>query len=480
MNKVYESNFNQMVFEDLQKVVGKDNISVKMIDRIAVSHGTAPIEYKWIKQGEYPYLPDCVLWPNTTEQVQEIMRIANRYKTVVIPYGGGSGIVGGSIPFNGGILLDTKKLTKMDVNDTNLTVTVQAGVNGQQFEDELNRLGYTMGHLPQSIRSATIGGWIGPNAIGTFSTKYGKIDDMVIALEVVLPTGELMYTRKSPKASCGPDLNQLFVGSEGAYGIITEATFRIWPIQESREFDVYTFPTTHNGLEAIRKIMRTGLYPAVVRLYDEDEGAEKIEKFHYEKEYAILFLGFDGSKELVALERKICKEICLAEEGIYKGNEAGWDWFENRISTQAMIRTSRKEGGTADAIEVSAPWDKLEDVWRNMRNALLPLAQIVHCHFSHIYHTGGSVYVIFYSETGKDDIAGERRYLDCVNTALEACIQAGGTISHHHGVGAIKSPWMKAEHNEGYEVMKKIKKVLDPNNILNPPVLGLGGDANVR
>lgn len=479
MGKVYESYFNEEALNELRNVLKEDSISTKQIDIVAASHGTAPVEYKWIKQGKYPYMADCVVWPASAGEVQEIIWIANKHKIVVIPYGGGSGIVGGSIPFNGGIIMDMKKMTRMTVNDMNLTVTVQAGVNGQQFEDELNRQGYTMGHFPQSIRSATVGGWVGPKAIGTFSTKYGKIDDMLVSLEAVLPTGELMHTRNSPKASCGPDLNHLFLGSEGAYGIITEATFKIWPLPECREFYAYTFPATHNGLEAVRKILRTGLYPAVVRLYDEDEGEERIRHFGYEQGYALLILGFEGRKDLVALEKKVCKEVCIGEGGIYKGEEAGWHWFENRISTKAMIATSKKEGGTADAIEVSAPWDKLENVWREMRNALLPLARSVHCHFSHVYHSGGSVYVIFYAETGKDDFEGEKRYFECLNAALNACIKEGGSISHHHGVGTMKSRWMEEEHNNGFEVMKKIKRALDPANILNPLVLGLGGEAHV-
>lgn len=242
---------------------------------------------------------------------------------------------------------------------------------------------------------------------------------------------------------------------------------------------VYTFNTTHDGLEAIRKIMRTGITPAVVRLYDEAEAAKRLESFGYEDGYVILYLGFEGRKDIVELEMKISNECCSREGGIFKGDAAGKAWEISRYNTSEGLIFRKAPSGISDSMEVSAPWDKLEGLWREMRNALSPYAQIIHAHFSHVYRVGGMVYVIFRSKSGGDAFEGEKNYYKCVKVAIDACVRAGGTISHHHGVGTLKAPWMEAQHSEGFDVMKKIKKVLDPNNIMNPPVLGLGGDAHV-
>jgi alkyldihydroxyacetonephosphate synthase len=478
--KVYENNINELVIEEMRKILPQDAVSTKIVDRLAVCHGAFNVEYKWIQAGKYPYIPDLVVWPETTEQVSEILKIANKNKTVVIPYGGGSGSVMGSVFFNGGICLDTKKLTKFILNEKGMSVTVGAGWNIGQLEDELNRFGYTMGHFPQSMNSATIAGSVATSAIGTFSTKYGKFDDILIALEVVLPTGEVLYTKDSPKASTGINLNYLFLGSEGSYGICTEVTAKIWLKPEARKFSVYTFKTTHDGFEAVRKIVSLGQATlAVVRLYDEYESVFTIDTYKFEKGYALLYLGFEGRKDQVDLEMNISDEICRAEGGLYKGDQAAKQWEKDRLDTSYGLGTTHLPNGAAESLEVSASWDKLEDVWLAMRNAIAPYAQIIHVHFSHMYHTGGNLYCIIHTIRGKNSEDAEKNFLKCVKKALDACVKAGGSISHHHGVGTLKSKWMSDEHNNGFEVMKKIKRAIDPNNIMNPPVLGLGGEANV-
>ncbi len=478
--EVYKSNFNELILNEIKKIIPDEAVSVDIIDRLAVAHGAFNVEYKWIQSGKYPYIPDVVIWPETTEQVSEILKIANKYKTVVIPYGGGSGAVMGSVFYNGGICIDMKKFTKLVFNEKGMSVSAGAGWNIAQLEDELNRMGFTMGHFPQSMYSATIAGSVVTNAIGTFSTKYGKFDDMLIALEAVLPTGEIMYTKDSPKASTGINLNHLFLGSEGAYGICTEVTVKIWPKPEAREYSVYTFKTTHDGFEAIRRIMATSLSTlAVVRLYDEFESVFTINKFNFEKGYALLYLGFEGREDQIEVDINISDQCCLKEGGIYKGDEAAKHWERERFDTSYGLDTTHLYNGAAESLEVSASWDKLENVWLAMRNALAPYAQLIHVHFSHVYHTGGNLYCIIHTIRGENPKDAEKIFLECVRKALDACVIAGGSVSHHHGIGTLKSKWMLAEHNNGFEVMKKIKKVLDPNNIMNPPVLGLGGEANV-
>lgn len=478
--KVYQSNFNDRVLNELKDILGPENISTKKIDRLVVAHAVGSIEHKWIISGKYPYLPDVVVWPTNREQVSKIVKVANKYKTVIIPYGGGTNSTGATLYFNGGICIDTKKLTKFELSYKNLTATVGVGWTFRHLEDELNRLGYILGHYPQSFQSSVVGGGISTIAIGTFSTKYGKMDDLLVALEAVLPTGEIIKTTKAPKASQGLNLNYLFLGAEGALGVVTEATLKIWPKPEVRKYMVYIFNTTHDGLEAIRNIMRSGIKPAVVRLYDEWESESKIEKFGYKAGYVILYLGFEGRKDLVELEMKISDECCSQQGGIFKGDEAGYIWEKTRFDTTLYLKLSLKPNTIVDTMEVSAPWDKIEDIWNTVRNALTPFNIINYVHFSHFYQTGAMAYIIMLLKTPEDLTKMYKTYRSAIKTTLDTVLKKGGTISHHHGIGTQKAYWMKKQHGAGFDVMKKIKKLLDPNNIMNPPIQRLGGDANVR
>lgn len=443
-------------------------------DRLIYSHGCYPKEYKWMRQGAYPYVTDAVLRPATEGEISAILKLANQYDIGVIPYGGGSGIVGGSIPYNGEIIIDTKRLRSFSINPVNCTATGGCGLTGAEFENLLNERGYTCGHYPQSFQSAVLGGMVATRAIGTFSTKYGKMDDMVTGLTVVLPDGDILTTHPAPKRSTGPELTQLFLGSEGVYGIVTSVTMRIYPIAEKRIFAAYTFPTTEDGLFAIRSFVQKGFKPAVVRLYDEEEASHKIAHYGFEKDFALLILVFEGDADMTELEAGKAHEICLAANGRYKGERAAKEWFDTRFSTKKMLDYDVITGGTADAVEVAAPWDCIATVWREMRRALKPLCASLDCHFSHVYHTGASVYVIFHSLTGGDDYDGEKRYDECLRIAIETSLKYGGNVSHHHGVGTAKAEWLPLEHGEaGMKVMKAVKDALDPKGILNKGVLGL-------
>ncbi|SEA09959.1 alkyldihydroxyacetonephosphate synthase [Eubacterium aggregans] len=462
--------FLQLVEAQLPEVT----ILTREEERLIYAHGCYPLEYKWLLQGPYKYLPEAILMPNNTAEVSAIMSLSEAGDVGIIPFGGGSGIVGGSIAENHEVMVDLKRLRHFEINAINCTATGGAGLTGAEFENMLNEAGFTCGQYPQSFQSAVLGGMVSTRAIGTFSTKYGKMDDMVNSMEVVLPNGHILRTHKCPKASTGPELDQLFLGAEGVYGLVTEVEVKIYPVAEKRYFEAYTFPSTEQALTAVRSFVQNNVHPAVVRVYDEEEAIPKIEKYGYETGHVFVVFGYEGLAKQVDLEVELVKAYCEANGGVSKGKEPGYDWFNSGFSTKKMLDHDAMKGGTADAIEVAAPWDCIANVWREMRKALEPLCTSVDCHFSHVYHTGASVYVIFHAQTGGDDFDGEQRYKECLDTAIRTSLANGGNVSHHHGSGKAKAPYLVEEHGQaGVEVMQKIKDALDPKGLVNKGVLGL-------
>jgi len=460
--------------EAIQEVVGAENATDHLIQRMFYTRGVYPVEYKKQMKGDWSALPAAIVYPETAGEVAALFDLARTHRFKLVPYGGGSGIVGGTA-LPGAVILDLKRFDAIAVDPENRTVTVGAGINHRLLEERLNLLGWTSGHFPQSMNSASTGGLIATASIGTFSGRYGKMEDMVVALEVVLPDGQIYRTKSIPRRSTGPALNSLFIGGEGAFGIITQATLKIWPIPEARIWAVYTFHNTHAGLSALHNMLGSEAQPALVRLYDEAEAAGRVARFGYPEGSALLMLCFEGSRRYIELQAQEAGQIAARFGGCFRGDEAALHWYRYRYDTSGMLRYNQMPGGTADAIEVSAPWDRLETVWREMRRALEPLCEHVHCHFSHVYHNCGSVYVIFYARAAEDTpAAGIQTYQDCLKAALDACVTAGGSISHHHGVGRAKAAWMEQEHGPaGLQLLREIKQALDPDRILNPGVLGL-------
>ncbi|MCK4370625.1 MAG: FAD-binding oxidoreductase, partial [Candidatus Lokiarchaeota archaeon] len=234
----------QKIKSKLKEIVGENNISTNEVDILAYSKDSTLIGMNWTIQGKLAGVPDFITWPETVEQISEILKLANKEKIPIIPFGEGSGVVGGAIAIYGGIIIDMKKFNKiLKINDKNLTVTAQTGINGMNLERILNSKGYTTGHIPQSLYISSLGGWIAHRAAGQFSTKYGKIEDIVLGMEVVLPQGEIINFKTIARASTGPQLDKLFIGGEGTLGIVTKATLKIWPYPAKRTLISYAFPS---------------------------------------------------------------------------------------------------------------------------------------------------------------------------------------------------------------------------------------------
>jgi alkyldihydroxyacetonephosphate synthase len=469
------------VLAALTTAVGEANVSTGVADRMANARGVWPVALKQArmsitKRGHAgPQLPGCVVWPADTGEVSAILRIAQEWRVPVVPFGGGSGIVGGTTATPGCISLDSKRLAQLRIDPISGVAFAQAGIVGIDLEQRLNEAGFSAGQFPQSLFSSTVGGWVATRASGTFSTLHGNIEDRVVGLEVVLPGGEVMRVRPSPRSATGPKLAEMFLGSEGTLGVITEVALWVHPVAEHRVWASYAFPSFHAGLDAVRVFIQAGARPGVVRLYDAGETSHRFSTLGHPPETSLLVLVYEGARALVAANGEVAHRACLAAGGTDLGPEPAQLWWRTRFDTSGLIRANSSEGGYADAIEVAACWNDLPAVYAAMMRVAERHGAHAYAHVSHVYPSGGGLYVIS-SARADDDENAISSYQRLVDTLLTACHEAGGTISHHHGIGQGKARMLPAEYGEaGMNVLRTVKRTLDPHGIMNPGVLGLGG-----
>lgn len=470
-----DSDIKSRAYNRLVEIVGKEHVHEQKTDLILNAHDAWPLAEAKIRAGEILPLADFVVFPSTTQEVSKILVLANEMEIPVTPVGGGAGTCGGTVPVYGGFQVDLKRMCKIsEVDHKSMTVRAQAGVIGIDLEEAVNRDGYTTGHTPTSLRASNLGGFIATRSGGSMSSLYGKIEDLTLGLEVVLPDGSVIECKAVPRHSVGPDLKQLFIGSEGTLGIITEATMRLFPIPEERTFRSYTFSDVHSGLEAIRLIFRAGISPSIVRLYDPEDAAMSFSMhFEFEEGHCMLLLAFDGDSDKVAYEEKVSHGICIENGGVDQGEGPSRRWWEHRYDMYYPTKLTTSGYAIGDTIDIVATYDKLESIYMSMKEAMEEHAAVVMSHFSHMYPNGGSIYMIFFtSQHGAEN--AWKNYRAIWDAGVDACLEHGGTMSHQHGVGLSRSTYTEDELESSFPVLKSIKKVLDPRGIMNPGKLGLG------
>ncbi|MDD2707326.1 MAG: FAD-binding oxidoreductase [Verrucomicrobiae bacterium] len=473
-----ESYFFDMIRSELEDIVGPEDISQSPVDKLAHAVDYYWVAELWHDRGQKTPQADFIVYPQTTQEVSRILKIANTYKIPVTPWGGGSGSQGGALPVCGGIVMDMKKICVLhEVNKTAMTVTVDTGINMQQLEWELEKKGGSTMHLPASITCATLGGFIAHRGTGVLSTKYGKIEDMIISMEVVLPDGRIINTLPVPRHASGPDLNQVFLGSEGTLGVVTRATLKIHPIPEVRKFQAFLFPDLRQGLEAGKNIMCKRLRPCVIRLYDEAETQRLIKRvLGIDRQGAYLVFGFDGDEDMVDLEMKSAVRLCDEMKGENLGTEMGQEWWNHRYKFffPPYMFHMPQAFGTLDTV---ATFDKIGNVYTAMKKTIetnFPEATYIG-HFSHWYDWGCMLYARFIIDNPPaDPHEALALYNRIWNLALRASMENGGVLNEHHGIGLKLGRLMKELHGEAFFALEAIKKSLDPNNIMNPGKMGLG------
>ena len=437
-----------------------------------------PLAMRWALQSQVPQLPVVVASPRNTEEVQRVVRICAAHDVPLTVTAGRSGVSGASIPLFGGVVLDINDLHGVvSVDRQSGVVEVMAGTFGPDLEAEVARHSLTVGHFPQSFDISTVGGWVACLGAGQFSTRYGKIDEMVIGLEVVLADGTVIRTGGAPAAAHGPDMSSLFIGSEGTLGIITRVWLRAHDLAPTRRKAAYFFPTFSAGVRAMREAIRADATPAVLRLYD---AVESQRSHGGDGRNSTLIVLDDGEREIVDATLAVV-ERCARTHGAVDAHQERVDhWLAHRNDTSGLQALTHK-GFVIDTMEVAAPWSKIDQVYAEVCAAVSAVggARSVSAHVSHSYLDGACIYFTFVGQISSRDINDETTtehqdlYLALWDAAQRAALHAGGNLAHHHGVGLNRGRFMREALGDAFDVLVRMKQALDPNDLLNPGKLGL-------
>jgi len=439
-----------------------------------------PLGIHWALSNRTPQLAGLVCRPTSTAEVSAVLGICSRNGLPVTASGGRSSVTGAAVPLRGGVVLDMCAMRGLvSVDTVSGVVEVLAGTFGPELESTL-RAGHAMsvGHFPQSFDISTVGGWVASRGAGQYSTRYGKIEDMVTALEVVLADGTVVRTGGAPAAAAGPDLTQLFLGSEGTLGVVTRVWLRAHDLATHEIRSAHSFDSFSVGIEACRRIIRGGTTPAVLRLYDEQESRRS---HGGDGSRAVLLVLDEGDDAGTRAVSAAVREVASALDARPETDDLVEKWLGHRNDTsglQALI----SRGYVVDTMEVAAPWSRLEAVHRAVVDALLGVdhARAATCHLSHSYPDGACLYFTFAAQPPADNY--DEVYRALWNAGQRAALGAGANLSHHHGVGLNRAPYAQEALGESLAVLRAIKHALDPTGILNPGKMALGsaGERDAR
>ena len=485
----------EMLLKHLQDLLGASKVCSDLKTLEAHSHDYWLLDLQRRLHGKSRSLPVCVVKAETESDISSVLAFASKESLPVVPYGAGSGVCAGARPDAGAIVLDLRSMNQLlSVNDDALHFTVQPGMIGAELEAALNKLGYSMGHFPQSIALSSVGGWAATRASGQYSSKYGSIENMLVSMKVVLADGTVIRTKNAPRAAAGPNVNELFLGSEGSLGVICELTYKMHLLPEAESKCAFQFPSMSAGLEAVRRIMRAGYKPALCRLYDPYD-AERHFPGIVEKGTAMLLVLCEGPAGVAAAELQGISNLAQAWQGKSLGAKPVDTWKGRRFHIPNLQVLAEEKGVVFDTIEVAANWDKLPRLYESVIASLkqVPGLYVAYAHSSHSYQQGSCLYFSFAVKkenwlgrqllqkvSGKrlgrfvkpSEITGiEAAYHTCWQKVMEATLACGGTIAHHHGIGKLRMPWVEDELGSSYEVLKRVKAALDPRGILNPGTL---------
>jgi len=458
-------------------------------DRLRRAAGRSYPDLIRLRTGRLESAPDAVLRPPNTEAVESVLAACAAEGIAVVPYGGGTSVVGGLDALRDGhqavVSLDLSELRAVELDPTSLTARLGPGLSGPDAESALASRGTTLGHFPQSFEEATIGGFAATRSAGQASSGYGRFDELVTALELCAPTGRLR-TRETPHTAAGPSLRELVLGSEGAIGVITEVTCRIRPAPQERVYEGWMAEDFTAGREIVRELAQRQEAPDVLRLSDEEEtrisldlaGTEGLQKraldaylsLRRRQGGCLMICGWEGERESVRRRRSLAQSRLRLGGAVSLGTSAGRSWERNRYGGPYLRDELMNLGVLVETLETAHTWSRLDELYGAVGDALrgtLGERSIVMCHVSHAYADGASLYFTFLTRARRGEELEQWRAAK--TAACEAIVAAEGTITHHHAVGRDHAPYMRSEVGElGLNALRAVKERLDPAGIMNP------------
>jgi alkyldihydroxyacetonephosphate synthase len=485
----------------LEAAVGGEQVSTDPLDRVVHARGKCLRDLIRHRRGDLGRLPDVVVRPGEDDEVAAVMRAALEADAVLIPFGGGTNISGSlEAPEDEERTVISVDMGLMDrlleIDEEARLARVQAGVLGPRLEEQLNARGWTLGHFPDSFTHSTLGGWIATRSSGMQSDKYGDVADLTRAVRVVTPAG-ILTTRPVPHASTGPSVREMVLGSEGRLGIITEATVHVHRVPERRTILGYLFPSWSEALAAMREIAASEASPSVTRVSDSyetqfsfatrkdpslldrlkskalSEYLERRRDFDLEA-MCLSFIGYEGTKDHVAAQRKLVGRIVSSHRGLCVGKGPGELYDQKKFDTPYIRDYLLDRGAPGDVSETSAPWSALPTLYDNVTTAArgafdeLGVRGYLMCHLSHSYHSGACLYFTFaFKPSGQRDVLEE---YDVVKVAIQQTfVDSGATLSHHHAVGTEHARWLEQDvSGPGVVMLRALFDGVDPGSNLNP------------
>lgn len=507
VKSVHSPTINKQFMEDIKGKYAK--LADDDHERIFHGHGHTVEEVFKLRGSAFDRLPDLVIYPGTHEQVVDIVKAADKNNVVLIPFGGGTSVTNAltCLPDEKRMIvsLDMRSMNKIKwINEENMTACIEAGAAGEYIEQELAPKGYTFGHEPDSYEFSTLGGWIATRASGMKKNIYGNIEDLLISCKLVTPTGVLENLHDGPRLSCGPDINELTIGSEGNFGVVTEAIVKIKRVPECTIYGAIAFPDFVSGFNALKEIAMHNVFPASIRLMDNEQFrlANALKPAHgawtnfvdsIKKFYVTAIKGFDvntlcaatlvfqGRKEEVEYQQRVVYEIAKKHRGMKADPESGRRGYMLTYMIAYIRDIVMDYSFVAESFETSVPYSKTmqlcDAVKKRIKSSCLTLGikkpPFVCCRITQLYDNGCAVYFYFaINHKGLQDPV--QAYLEIENDARDEILKQGGSISHHHGVGKLRAPYMSRVMSEpAIRILKAIKKQLDPNNVFAANNMGL-------
>jgi alkyldihydroxyacetonephosphate synthase len=495
------THFSRSDLQDLQKILPKERTALSKEAKLSHTYGKSYHDLIRIRREVFPEVPDVVLYPENETEIQKLLNWAIENRVAVVPWGGGTSVTGGveairTPAHRGLVVIDLKRMDKvLAIHETSLLADIEAGILGPKLERELQAKGLTLSHYPESFEFSTLGGWIASRAAGQQSTLYGKIEDMVESVRLLTPSG-FLQTPHLPAAANGPDLTRLIIGSEGIWGLITQARIRLKPVVERKFYSALLFRSFEDGVEAMRQILQSGFKPATLRLSDAEEtefvfslrkrkassiadarqalGLRWLEKrgFHPNKR-SILIWGLEGRAASIRREQKDIRKILDSFSVFQLGESVGQDWYRHRFENPYLRDVLMDYDILVDTLETATEWDNILSLYTEVRRAInqaydqLGIKGVITAHLSHMYPTGSSLYFILLATPHVGQELEE--WWAIKKAASDAIVARGGTISHHHGIGLDHRPWLVHEIGEsGLRLLRNLKQTVDPEGILNP------------